>query len=131
MHVRDIEVSNGAVVYNVLMPYTRKRQEHFIVLTLNGAHKIIRKYVVTVGLVNRTIIAGREVYWPAVKDNAQAIIVAHNHPAGITKPSSDDDEVTRMLREAGHVLGIRLLDHVIVTRQGYYSYAQAGRLSEV
>ena len=90
-----------------------RNQEHFLVLTLNGAHELIRANLVSIGLVNRTVIHPREVYAPALEDRAAAIIVAHNHPSGNVDPSLDDEEVTDRLKEAGEILGIRLLDHVV------------------
>ena len=111
-----------------LMTYVSKSQEHFVVIALNGAHEVIRTRVVTKGTANRTVVHPREVFRGAVRDNAVAVVVAHNHPSGNTEPSVQDDEVTRKLKAAGDVLGITVLDHIIVGRFGYYSYLEEGRL---
>ena len=102
--------------------------EHFIVLSLNGAHELIESRIISIGLVNRTIVHPREVFADAIVDRATAIIVCHNHPSGNIEPSEEDDAVTEQLKEAGVILGIKLLDHVIFTTNGFYSYLESNRL---
>ena len=101
-----------------------EEQENFCVITLDGAHQIIESYIVSKGLVNRTMIHPREVFRPAISDNAVAVVIAHNHPSGNTEPSNEDNEVTARIKKAGELLGISVLDHVIISRQGYYSYME-------
>lgn len=108
-----------------LMPlfrrWARARTESFFMLTLDGGHRPIHVYEVTRGLVNRTIVHPREVFWYAIKDMAVAIVVGHNHPSGRVDPSPEDCDITRRLADAGHILGIKLLDHLVVgwdKRQG-------------
>jgi len=72
---------------------------------------------VSKGLVNRTVVHPREVFWYAIKDMASAVVLGHNHPSGRAEPSPDDMDITHRLVEAGHVLGIKVLDHVIVARR--------------
>ena len=120
----QIRVPSDAV--SALRLFAIKRQEHFVVLTLNGAHWTIRRHVVTIGLANRTMVHPREVFWPAIKDNAVAIVVAHNHPSGQIDPSNEDREVTRRLVAAGEIIGIPVLDHVIIGRDRYYSFLESG-----
>ena len=93
-----------------------KKQEYFVCLTLDGANRVIRKRIVTIGTLNSSLVHPREVFAPAIEDRAAAIIVAHNHPSGSLDPSPADQEVTERLRKAGELLGINLLDHVIVTK---------------
>lgn len=111
-----------------LARYVDRSQEHFIVITLNGAHEIIGHKVVTKGLANRTVIHPREIFRYAIRKNAVAVILAHNHPSGALDPSPDDDQVTYRLKAAGDTIGIPVLDHVIVSRQGYYSFLEHDRL---
>lgn len=106
-----------------------RNQEHFLVLTLNGAHELIRTNLVSIGLVNRTVIHPREVFAPALEDRAAAVIVAHNHPSGNLEPSADDQEVTERLRDSGALLGIRLLDHVVFSSERFFSFLESGKLS--
>ena len=92
-----------------------KKQEHFVVLTLDGANRLIEKRTVTIGTLNASLVHPREVYADAISDRAAAIIVAHNHPGGSLEPSAADIVTTKRLRAAGELLGVRLLDHIIVT----------------
>ena len=124
----SIQISFPSDAVQAFQTYARRRQEHFVVLTLNGAHFTIRRHVVTVGIANRTIVHPREVFWPAIKDNAVAIIVAHNHPSGQVEPSEEDRQVTVRLKEAGKVMGIPVLDHLIIGRDRYYSFLENGAL---
>lgn len=105
-----------------------RRQEHFMVISLNGAHEQIATRVVSVGLVNRTVVHPREVFADPIVDRASAVIVAHNHPSGSLEPSSEDDEVTRRLREAGALIGIEIIDHLIFNDRGFFSFLQENRL---
>ena len=102
--------------------------EGFYVITLNGAHEVIHVRTITRGLVNRTVVHAREVFRTAISDNAVAVIIAHNHPSGNLDPSTDDDQITQRLVDAGQVVGIPVLDHVIVSRSGYFSYLENDRL---
>lgn len=102
--------------------------EHFLSLSLNGAHEVIALRVVTIGLINRTIVHPREVFADPIQDRATSIVVCHNHPSGNLEPSTEDKEVTKQLKEAGEILGIRLLDHVIFSSEGYYSFLESNAL---
>lgn len=94
-------------------------QEEFHVLLLNRQHGILNTVQVTRGILDASLIHPREVYRRAVEIGAGAIIVAHNHPSGDPTPSAEDREVTRQLAEAGRTLGIPLLDHVVIGRDGW------------
>jgi DNA repair protein RadC len=103
-----------------------KEVECFVTITLNGGHKIIDTHIVSKGLVNQTIVHPREVFRPAIADNATAIIIAHNHPSGNLEPSAEDKGTTRRIKEAGNLLGIKVLDHLIVSpsARGYFSFLE-------
>ena len=115
--------------YNVLKHYSCRKQESMFLITLNGSHEVIRIHEVTKGLVNKTMIHPREVYRLSIADNATSIILAHNHPSGNVNPSMEDNDVTTRMRQAGEIIGITMLDHVIIGRNGFYSYLQNGNLS--
>jgi len=115
-------------VYEATSRYRAKKQEHFLVITLDGAHQPIKLHVVTIGLVNRTIVHPREVFYRAIKDNATAVLLVHNHPSGLVQPSQEDRDITHRLLEAGELLGIPVLDHLIVSSKGYYSFTEHGEL---
>jgi len=114
--------------YNLVKRYRNLPQEHFIVITLNGAHEPITVSIVSIGLINRTIIHPREVFIRAIQDMAAAIIVCHNHPSGTLRASPEDDEITERVCNAGELLGIRVLDHIIFSKNGYASMRQEGYL---
>lgn len=104
--------------------YAVSEKEHFLLVTLNGGHEIIQIHVITVGTLNRTLIHPREVFTAAMRDNAAAIIVSHNHPSGNCEPSLEDIEVTDILEKVSVIMGIELLDHVIVSRETYFSFLE-------
>lgn len=118
------KIENPQHAIEILKNYADRNREHFICLSLNGAHQLIAHRVVSIGLVNRTVVHPREVYSDPLKDRAVAVIVAHNHPSGNVEPSCEDDEVTRRLFDAGSMLGISMLDHIIFSRKNYYSFAE-------
>ena len=120
---RRIESPDDAL--RVVQHFSDRPQEHFLSLSLNGAHELIAMRVVSIGLVNRSLVHPREVFADPLKDRAAALIVAHNHPSGNLVPSREDREVTVRLREAGELLGITLLDHVVFSTHGYYSFMES------
>jgi DNA repair protein RadC len=125
--VKDPETLKTPVdIYNLVKRYASKEKEYFIVITLDGAHKPISICIATIGLVNRTLVHPREVFNKAVRDMATAIVVCHNHPSGSRSPSDEDKDITVRLVDAGEVLGIPVIDHLIITKTGYYSFTQEG-----
>ena len=126
--IRARRVQTPDDVLDHVKQYRAATQEHFLVLTLDGAHQVINTHVVTKGLVNRTVVHCREVYRAAILDNAVAIICVHNHPSGNLVPSDEDNGVTKSVKAAGEVVGIKMLDHVIIAAGGEYSYLEAGRV---
>ena len=116
-------------VYEYLRPrVAHSEKETFYVLLLDSKNKLIREEVVSVGTLTASLVHPREVFCPAVREAAAAIIVAHNHPSGDPKASAEDIEVTSRLRAAGQVIGIPLLDHVIIGAGQYVSLAEQGRM---
>lgn len=107
-----------------------RKQEHFLCISLNGAYEVIAVRTVSVGLVNKTQVHPREVFADPLTDRATAIIVAHNHPTGNLTPSKDDIAITRQLKAAGETLGIKLLDHIIFSHKGYYSFLENKELEK-
>ena len=98
-----------------------KKQEHFVLLTLDGARRLINCRVITIGTLNSSLVHPREVFSPAIEDRAASIIIAHNHPSGMLDISEQDKEVTKRIRQAGELLGIRLDDHIIIAGDGFVS----------
>ncbi len=104
--------------------YSLEPAEHFITITTNGAHEILSTKVVSVGTVNKALIHPREVFADAVAEHASGIICCHNHPCNQCYPSDADIESTRQLQKASQILGISFLDHLIVTRDSYFSFLE-------
>ncbi len=100
--------------------------ERFIVLLLNGRHRVVGQHVVSQGTLTASLVHPREVFRPALREAAAALILVHNHPSGDPTPSSEDREVTSRLAKAGEILGVRVLDHVIVAESGYCSLRDEG-----
>src|SRR6266498_5476666 len=97
-----------------------KRQEYFVCLSLDSGNRLIARRTVTIGLLDVSLVHPREVFAGPLKDRAASIIVAHNHPSGEAAPSKQDIEATQQLVAAGILLGVKVADHMIVTRHDYY-----------
>ena len=123
-------IRNPGDIYKLIRHHADRRQERFLCLSLNGAHEVLASRIVTIGLVNRTIIHPREVYADPILDRASAVVVAHNHPSGNLEPSDEDNVITRRLKTAGDILGINLLDHLIFSESFFYSYRQGGFIKD-
>ena len=94
---------------------TDNSREHFVALYLDGAHQVASYSIVSIGTANSAVAHPREVFQRAILAGAVSIIIAHNHPSGVLTPSDEDHKVTKRLKEAGEVIGIRLLDHLIIS----------------
>ncbi|MDR2095082.1 MAG: DNA repair protein RadC [Treponema sp.] len=125
-----VRIKHPQDIFNLLRHYADRRQEHFLCMSLNGAHEVIATRVVTIGLVNRTIVHPREVFADPLMDRASAVVVAHNHPSGQLIPSPEDDEITLRLKASAEILGFNFLDHVIFSATAYFSYRQSNRILE-
>ena len=108
--------------------FTLEKKEHFVVATVNGARELLNIRIVTIGTVNRTLVHPREVFAEAITERAAGVICFHNHPCGPCLPSTADRNTTAALEEASVILGITLLDHIIVTRDDYFSFLEHGLL---
>ena len=111
--------------------YAMSGKEHFLAVTLNGGHNIIQIHVVSIGTTNSAYVHPREVFYEAIKENASAILVCHNHPSGAVEPSDEDIECTRKLLAASKIIGIPLLDHVIIDCNNYFSFLENGLLKKL
>ncbi len=121
-----LKINDAKDVIPLLSDIANKQQEHFVCISLNGAQEVIEKRVVTVGLLDKSQVHPREVFADVITDRAASIILAHNHPSGELKPSNSDLKIHDQLIEAGKILGINILDHIIISRKGYYSFQEAG-----
>ena len=115
-------------VYELAGDFRAERREHFVGFYLNARSRLLGRETVSVGSLNASIVHPREVFEPALRRGAAQLVVAHNHPSGETDPSDDDVRITRRLAEAGELLGIPLMDHVIVGANGFTSLREQGLL---
>jgi DNA repair protein RadC len=102
------------------------RKEYFLALLLDGKNRIIQRVQISEGSLNQSVVHPREVFSPAVKNSAAAVIFVHNHPTGDPAPSAEDIAITRRLREAGDIMGIKVLDHIIIGDGEYVSFVERG-----
>lgn len=114
-------ITDSKSAFEQLGNIKNKKQECFVVLTLNGANRLISNTIVFQGTLDHSLVNPREIFAKALEDRAASIILAHNHPSGILDPSNEDMQVTNKLREIGYLMDIRVLDHLIVTKNGYRS----------
>ena len=105
-----------------------KKQEHLLCLTLDGANRLINKHLVTIGLLNQSLVHPREVFAPAIEERANSIILVHNHPSGTLEPSTEDKRITSKIKKVGDLVGIKLLDHIIITKHAYRSFKEKGKI---
>ncbi|MEN6369678.1 MAG: DNA repair protein RadC [Thermotogota bacterium] len=114
------------------LPYLQdirgQKQEHFVCVSLSGANEVIASRVVTVGLLDTNQVHPREVFADPIADRAASVLLAHNHPSGTLEASPEDIALTKRLVQAGQLLGIRVLDHLIVTTDGFLSLKQEGHI---
>lgn len=121
---KETRITSPKDVFLLLREISKRRQENFIVISLDSSMKIIQKRTVFVGTLNTTFVHPREVFSDPIVDRACGIIVVHNHPSNNIDPSDEDDLVTTRLIEAGKILGIEVYDHIIISKESYYSYKE-------
>ena len=123
------KITSAKDVYEELKEYHNKKQEYFLALYLDGANHLIQTKIITIRILNQSLVHPREVFSYAIEKRCASIIVAHNHPSGILEASNEDINVTKRLKESGKILGIELIDHLIITNDGFVSLKEEGVLS--
>jgi len=121
-----IKIKNIHDVMRLTEELKDKKQEYFLSFTLDGASNLIQKRTVFIGTLNQSIVHPREVFADAISDRAAGIIFVHNHPSGDPTPSKQDIEITKRLVEVGKIVGIEVIDHVIISKNGYFSFQAEG-----
>jgi len=128
LELRDESLPKISSVEDVLaqVAYLReKTREHLAVLFLNARNEVLFKKSMFIGTLNESLVHPREIFQEALKQNACSVILAHNHPSGSNEPSQSDLEITRRIKDAGKIMGIEVLDHIIVTKgKKPYSFAE-------
>jgi len=106
----------------------KEKREIFYVVLLNNKNKKMREVKISEGSLTASLVHPREVYNPVIRESAAAVIFVHNHPSGDPAPSQEDIEITRRLKEVGEVMGVRVLDHVVIGHDRYFSFSDRGML---
>jgi DNA repair protein RadC len=106
----------------------KEKREFFYVILLNNKNRKIRDVKISEGSLTASLVHPREVYNPVIRESAAAVIFVHNHPSGDPAPSPEDIEITRRLKEVGDVMGVRVLDHVVIGHDRYFSFSDKGML---
>lgn len=103
-----------------------KAKEHFKLILLNPRNKIVGISTISIGTLNASLVHPREVFKDAIKHSAASIVLAHNHPSGDPDPSEDDLTITKRLTEAGKIFGVEVIDHIIIGKNGFFSFKEKG-----
>jgi DNA repair protein RadC len=128
MEVREVITSPRDAADLVLRELSMADKEHFMIIMLNTKHRVIGKKVISIGHLSGSLVHPREMFKEVIRRSSAAVIVVHNHPSGDPTPSKDDIAVTRRLVEAGQLLGIQVLDHIVVGDNCYVSFREQGLL---
>jgi len=115
-----------AVVKAIRASIKDKAKEHFKLILLNPRNKIIGISTISIGTLNASLVHPREVFKDAIMHSAASVVLAHNHPSGDPEPSEDDLTITKRLIEAGKILGIEVMDHIIVAKNEFFSFKEKG-----
>lgn len=123
----DLRVLSSRDIYNHYYSLLRDmKKEVFMLLLFDGKNRLLKEVNVSTGSLSLNIVHPREVFKPAVRESASAVILLHNHPSGDPSPSPEDQELTRRLVKAGRIMGIKVLDHLVIGDGKYYSFADQG-----
>jgi DNA repair protein RadC len=121
-------IKSAKDVSKVLNRYAYNTKEMVITLLLNSRNMLIHKEVVGIGTLNSVLIHPREIFCSAIRNCANGLILVHNHPSGDVTPSDEDFRITKVLYKSGEIIGINLIDHVILSRDNYFSFKDGGYL---
>ncbi|QWV94892.1 DNA repair protein RadC [Geomonas oryzisoli] len=119
--------TSASQVFDTFSFLRHETKEHFIALHLDGKNRIVCCDMVSTGSLNQSIVHPRELFKTALLSSAAAVILLHNHPTGDPTPSTEDLTITRRLQEAGDLIGVRVLDHIVIG-DSYYSFAERGHI---
>ncbi len=119
--VKQLVIISPKDIWEELRDIRGSKKEYFIAFYLNINNEVIKKEIISIGTLDSSLVHPREVYEPAVKNLAAQIILVHNHPSGNCQPSDEDIKTTKQLIEAGKIMGIEIIDHIIVTEKEYLS----------
>lgn len=122
-----LQIKTASDVYQYFVDELQnKTKEYFYALFLDTKNRILKEELVSIGTLNESLIHPRELFNSAVQASCNSVIIVHNHPSGDCVPSENDKEVTKVLVEAGEIMGIKVLDHVIIGKEGFMSLKESG-----
>ena len=125
--LKDFDIKDPQSVIKAIRTSIKdKAKEHFKLILLNTRNKIIGISTISIGTLNTSLVHPREVFKEAIIHNAMSVVLAHNHPSGDPEPSEDDLTITRRLVEAGKILGVEVIDHIIISKNGFFSFKDKG-----
>ncbi len=124
----NVKLLSPEIVWHSCSDITGSKKEQFVVFYLDAQYRQLKKELISVGSLTESLVHPREVFEPAVRLSCAAIILAHNHPSGSLIPSQEDMSLTKRLVDAGRLLGIEVLDHIIVSKDGFFSMKQESML---
>ncbi len=123
--LKDFDIKDPqSIVKSIRAGMKDKAKEHFKLILLNSRNKIIGISTISIGTLNANLVHPREVFKEAIMHNASSVVLAHNHPSGDPEPSEADLEITKRLIDAGKIMGIDVLDHIIITKTGFMSFKE-------
>lgn len=120
-HKKSVLIMNPEEIFNEMKDVRSSKKEYFVAFFLDVKNQIIKREIISIGILNSGLVHPREVFEPAVRNIASQIIITHNHPSGDPHPSDEDMAITKKLVKAGEILGIEIIDHIIVTLDSYFS----------
>lgn len=125
--MKNFDIQNPQDIVKAIQSSIKdKAKEHFKLILLNTRNKIIGISTVSIGTLNSNLVHPREVFKEAISHSAASVVFAHNHPSGDPEPSEDDLTITKRLTEAGKILGIEVMDHIIITKNDFFSFKEKG-----
>jgi len=128
---KDFDIKDPQSIVKAIQASIKdKAKEHFKLILLNTRNKIIGISTISIGTLNSNLVHPREVFKEAIAHSAASVVLAHNHPSGDSEPSEDDLIITKRLTEAGKILGVEVLDHIIITKNGFFSFKEKGLISK-
>jgi DNA repair protein RadC len=128
-HMEQQALTNSKSIFqSQRLFFLNKQEEVFVSLLLDSKNRILRRVIITQGTINRSLIHPGQAFREAVRDSALRVVFLHNHPSGDPTPSTQDINITAILKKGGEILGITVLDHLIIGKESYYSFADEGKL---
>ena len=118
---KEVVISGPEDIYKLCKKMAKYEKEHFVAILLNSRHAVLAVDTISIGSLNASIVHPREVFLPAIRQIAASLVLVHNHPSGLPDPSEEDLAITRRLVEAGRLLGIEVVDHIIIGNHAYVS----------